>query len=129
VIIPPFATVTSAYIQFTVDETGASPTQLTIEGQASDDAAAFSATANNVSSRPRTTAAVAWAPVPWNTINEAGPNQRTSDLTSIVQEIRTRPGWHSGNAMAFVITGTGRRTAVAYDGSPVGAAHLIIDYQ
>ena len=129
VIIPPFATVTSAYIQFTVDETGASPTHLTIEGQASDDAAAFSATANNVSSRPRTTAAVAWAPVPWNTINEAGPNQRTSDLTSIVQEIRTRPGWHSGNAMAFVITGTGRRTAVAYDGSPVGAAHLIIDYQ
>jgi hypothetical protein len=129
VTIPAFATITSAYIQFTVDEAWSIPTQLTIAGQASDNPATFSTTNYNVSSRPRTTATVAWAPVPWTIINQSGPDQRTPDLTNIVQEIKSRPGWISGNAMVFVITGTGRRTAVSFDGSSVAAARLIVSYQ
>ncbi|HZN38534.1 MAG TPA: hypothetical protein VFD82_07000 [Planctomycetota bacterium] len=129
VLIPASASIQSAYIQFTVDEPGAIATQLTIAGQASDNPGAFTTATNNVSSRPRTTATVAWTPVPWTTVNQAGPDQRTPDLASIVQEIRNRPGWSSGNSMVFVITGTGCRTAGAYDSSPGVAARLIISYQ
>jgi len=46
-----------------------------------------------------------------------------------VQQIVSRPGWVSGNAMAFVVTGTGTRTAIAYDTSPTLAAKLIVNYQ
>jgi len=48
-------------------------------------------------------------------LDERG-DQRTPDLGSIVQEIVARPGWVRGNALAILITGTGRRTAEAYEG-------------
>ncbi|HZN38533.1 MAG TPA: hypothetical protein VFD82_06995 [Planctomycetota bacterium] len=127
--IPAGAVITSAYVQFTVDETGSTPTLLTFAGHASDNAAAFAGTAANISSRPRTTATVAWAPVAWTIVHEAGPNQLTPNLASIVQEITSRPGWSPGNAMVFVITGSGTRIASAYDDSPAVAAQLIVNYQ
>ncbi|HEX6812623.1 MAG TPA: hypothetical protein VF384_13435 [Planctomycetota bacterium] len=127
--IPAGAVITSAYVQFTTDTTKSTATQLTIAGQASDSAAEFRTTASSISTRPRTTATVAWAPVPWTVVNEAGLNQRTPNLGSVVQEIVNRPGWISGNAMVFVITGTGCRIATAYDHSPAAAAKLIVNYQ
>jgi hypothetical protein len=45
-----------------------------------------------------------------------------------VQEIVTRPGWTSGNAIAFIISGTGHRTAVAADGLGGSPASLIVRY-
>ncbi|HZN38532.1 MAG TPA: hypothetical protein VFD82_06990 [Planctomycetota bacterium] len=127
--VPPGAVITSAYVQFTTDEATSITTQLTIAGQASDNAPTFGSTASNISSRPRTTSTVAWAPVPWTTVGEAGPNQRTPNLASIVQQVVNRPGWSSGNAIVFVITGTGTRTASAYDDNPALAARLIVNYQ
>jgi hypothetical protein len=62
-------------------------------------------------------------------VSEAGPNQRTPDLAGIVQEITGRPGWVSGNSLVFVITGTGTRTASAYDVNPALAAQLVVNYQ
>jgi hypothetical protein len=61
-------------------------------------------------------------------LNEAGPNQRTPNLASIVQEIMNRPGWIPGNAIVLVITGTGTRTAIAYDRTPAAAAKLIVNH-
>jgi hypothetical protein len=127
--IPRGAAILSAYVQFTTDETKSTAAQITIAGQASDNAPTFTTVAASISSRPRTTATVAWSPVPWTIVNEAGLNQRTPNLASIVQEIVNRPGWVSGNAMVFVITGTGCRTASAYDRGPTVAAKLTVNYQ
>ena len=69
-----------------------------------------------------------WSPVPWNTVNEAGPNQRTPSLSSVVQEIVDRPGWSSGNALVFVITGTGERVAESYNGDRAGAPLLHVEF-
>ena len=60
---------------------------------------------------------------------EAGVNQRTSNLGSIVQEIVSRPGWASGNAIVLVITGTGTRVASAFDDNAALAARLVVTYQ
>ncbi len=56
-------------------------------------------------------------------------DQRTPDLKSIVQEIVDRAGWAQNNSMAFIITGTGKRTARAYDVSATKAPKLVITYQ
>jgi len=40
-------------------------------------------------------------------IADPGQNPRTPDLSPIVQEIVDGSGWDSGNAMVFIITGTG----------------------
>jgi hypothetical protein len=129
VTIPHGAIVTSAQLQFTAKRSTSSATQLVIAGEASDDAAEFSSAANDISSRTRTTATVAWAPAPWTTVDQAGPNQRTPDLASIVQEIVSRPGWVSVHAMVFVITGTsGTRAAYSHDGSHSRAPRLVVSY-
>jgi hypothetical protein len=114
-------------VQFEADETQSEATTLSIRGQAADNALTFSS-ATKMSTRPRTTAAIAWTPSPWTLVSEAGVNQRTPDLTPVVQEIVGRPGWASGNALALIITGTGHRTARAYDGKPAGAPLLHLEY-
>jgi hypothetical protein len=128
VTIPQGATVVNAYVQFQVDELSSVGTSLTIEGDDRDDAPTFISSNGNISSRTRTTAAVPWSPVEWVTVGEAGPDQRTPDVGSIVQEIVGRPGWSSGNSLVVIITGTGERVAEAYDGSSAGAPLLHVVY-
>jgi hypothetical protein len=126
--LPPGATIVRARIQFTVDETDSVATSLTIEGEASDDASAFAAVDGDVTSRPRTSHTVAWNPPPWAVIGDSRPDHRTPNLAAVVQEIVDRPGWSAGNAVAFVISGSGHRTAEAYDGVPERAAILEVHY-
>ena len=129
VAIPPGATILAAHVQFQVDETGSAATTLTIAGQASDDAAPFARTTRNLSTRARTAAAVGWTPPAWPAAGAAGAAQRTPDLAPIVQEIVDRPGWSSGNALALLVTGTGKRVAESFDGVPGGAPLLHLEYR
>ena len=124
--IPPGATIQSAYIQFQCNTKTIGAASLTIEGQAADNPVTFAKTTNNISSRPRTSADVGWVPAPWSTVGAQGPDQQTPDLTSVVQEIVNRAGWASGNAMAFIITGTGVRAAESFNGTFAPVLH--IDY-
>ena len=127
--VPQGSTIVSASIQFTTDETDSGPTSLVIRGHDTNNAGNFTNNDYDISSRTLTTATVAWNNVPaWNSVGQAGPNQRTPDLGSIVQEIVDRGGWSSGNSMVFVITGSGTRTAESRDGSSSGAPVLTIVY-
>lgn len=128
VAIPPGATILTAYLQFQTDETSADPVALTIQGEATDHAMPFSWTIRNISPRPRTSSAVAWAPPPWSFVDEAGPAQRTPDLAAVLQEIVSRPGWTSGNALALIITGTGKRVARSFNGLHTGAPLLHLEF-
>ncbi|MGH9146693.1 MAG: PKD domain-containing protein, partial [Vicinamibacterales bacterium] len=128
VAVPRYAVIGNAWIQFEADRTGSVATSLTVQGQAADSASAFTTATANLSSRPKTTAAVAWSPVPWNSAGAAGPEQRTPNLSSVMQEIVNRPGWSSGNSLAIFITGTGQRAAQSYDGSSAGAPLLHVEF-
>jgi len=128
VTIPPGATITNAFVQFQVDETGNTTTALTIRGEATGDAAPFASATGDLSTRSTTASAVAWAPAAWNTVGEAGTDQRTPDLAAVIQEIVDGPGWASGNAMAIIITGTGKRTAEAWEGDASGAPLLHVEF-
>jgi hypothetical protein len=128
VTVPRGVTIRNAFVQFEVDEPTSQATSLTIAGQASDRAASFTTAARNVSARPRTTATVSWSPAAWPTEGAAGAAERTPSLAPVIQEIVSRTGWTSGNALALIITGEGRRVARSFDGQPDGAPRLRIDY-
>jgi hypothetical protein len=125
--LPPGAVVASAGLQFSADEAQSENTALTVRAQAADSAPSFTTDANNLT-RPLTDAAVPWGPAAWATIGERGPLQRTPDLSPLVRVVIARPGWMSGNAMAFIITGTGHRTAEAADKAGGLPPTLTIDY-
>src|SRR6185295_1676615 len=97
-------------------------------GQLSGDTVTFTTASNNVSARPRTSAFVNWTPANWPTVGAAGPDQRTPNVASIVQEIVNQATWASGHALVIIITGTGHRVAVAHDGTPAGAPLLHVEY-
>jgi hypothetical protein len=126
--IPAGATITSAYIQFVADESQSGTTNLTVAAQAADDAKTFTSASLDVSSRLRTIASVAWSPAAWST-GEVGADTRTPDLSAVVQQVVSRPGWGSGHAIAFIITGSGQRTAESKDGSSSKAPLLHVEYR
>ena len=63
-----------------------------------------------------------------NTVAVSTNNPKTPDIRDIIQEIIERDSWASGNAMAFMITGTGTRRAVSYDSNSSLAPLLHVDY-
>jgi hypothetical protein len=126
--IPAGASIESAYIQFAVDEVSSGSCSLSIRGHNADNSEPFTTADFNVSGRSVTSAVVTWAPPVWPTVGAAGPDQKTPDLSSIIQEIVNRPGYTSGSAVSIIITGTGKRVAEAYEGSESAAALLTVDY-
>jgi hypothetical protein len=126
--IPKNSTISKAYIQFSVDETSSGTTNLIVSGEDIDNANYFSKNKYDITSRIKTSRYAVWSPPAWNTIDEAGADQRTSDLTAIVQEIVNRGGWSSGNNMAFIIAGSGKRVAESYNGESDEAPLLHIEF-
>jgi len=133
--IPQGAIITNATVQFMVDETDTeNPTNVTILGELAPNSTQFTTTAFDISSRPMTLSAVQWNNIPlWSNPPgdtgdcdggcDAGPAQRTPDLTPIVQEIVNQPAWMAGNALSILIrppVGDGpavlmERTAVSFN--------------
>lgn len=120
--------ITSANISFTAAEAQSKSTQLTIYGEAADNSETFQEVKNNILNRATTTATVSWNPSAW-AVEESGAAQKTGDVTEVLTEILTRSGWKSGNAVTFIVTGTGQRIAHSYDGAADKAPVLTIKYK
>lgn len=114
--VPRGSEIVSAKIQFRTDEAGSVSTNLAIRGIADDNTPTFLSNSGNISSRPTTAGKVDWSVPAWSVIGEEGPKQLTPELKTLVQAVVDRPGWLKNNAVAFVIDGSGRRTAEAKDG-------------
>ncbi len=126
ITIPQGATVTNAYLEFTVDETDTESTNLTFHGENTDSSSPFTTANYNITNRSKTSSYIPWDNVPsWTTV---GDTHQTPDLTSIIQEIINRPSWQSGNALTIIVNGIGQRTAEAYEGSASQASLLHIEY-
>lgn len=125
VTIPQGSTINSAYLTVYLGNDADDP-DLLIWCQDADDTAAFTTTNDDISGRTKTTASVAWQ----DTNLGYSQQVQTPDLKTIVQEVIDRPGWTSGNSIAFILLG---QTA-AYDfvmaawDSSDPEAELDIDY-
>ncbi len=125
--IPQGAEISNAWLQFTADETSYGACSLLIRAQAADDAPLFKKLKYDLSLRQLTSNFISWQPDNWTIVGEAGLSQRSPNLAAVLQEVVDRPGWQAGNSVAFAITGTGRRTAVAFDGSAADAPRLVVE--
>lgn len=130
--IPKQSTITNAYVQFVADaSSGGTNVDLDIWAHASDNAPQFAGgVPNNLSSRTPTSAVVSWSVGSW-TAGHSGSAQQTEDLTEVIQEVISRPGWSSGNALALIIKHEGAsnlREAVSYDGNSSEAPKLYVEY-
>ncbi len=124
ITIPQGAVVTNAYLEFVADEAQTGATSLAISAEATGNAATIPTTAYALTSKTKTTATASWSNLPAWTV---GNTYQSADISSVVQEIINRGDWASGNAMTFIIEGTGRRTAESFDGT--AAPKLMIDYE
>ncbi|RDE24101.1 VWA domain-containing protein [Motiliproteus coralliicola] len=129
--VPSGATITSASIEFTIDEqqaVSADPVTVLVSAQAHDDPPGFTSSSYNISSRSKTTANVTWA----ITDNPAvGATLTTPNLSAVIQELVDRGGWSDNNAIAFIIehvSGTGVRWPESYDGGALIAPKLNVTY-
>jgi hypothetical protein len=124
--VPPGALVVNAYVQFHSHSTGGQSTSLQIYGEDAFQARAFSSEPKDISTRIRTESSLVWNDVPaWSAVQQA---HETPNLALIVQEIIGQENWRSGNPMAFIFTGNGKRSAASYDGLPSAAPLLVIEY-
>ena len=88
--VPQGYSINHAWIEFSADETNnVNPCDLTIYGEAIDDAPYFSSTYYDISNRTKTSASVSWSPEDWTTVHAT---YRTSEMKTIVQEIVSRAG-------------------------------------
>lgn len=118
----------NAYIQFTVQKKSSELTTLTIKSEATDHALPFISTKFNLSERSFTAINTQWSPAPWDRDGASGIDQRTLDLSPIIQEIINRSGWSAGNSIALLVEGSGLRTAVSFDGAQASAPVLHIEF-
>jgi hypothetical protein len=126
--VPRNATVTAAYIQFEADKSDGGASSLTIKAELSANAAAFATSANNITNRPLTGASVAWSPPAW-TQGDRGAAQKTPDVKALVQAVVKQTTWNAGNAIVFVITGAGTRTAEASESGAAKAPRLRVEWR
>jgi len=126
--IPKNATITNAYVQFRVDGVSTAATSLMIRAENADNTPTYTSALNNISSRASTGTSVGWVPAPWPTVGAAGEAQRTPNLAALVQAVVGRAGWAQGNALAFQLSGTGMRKAVAFEGGASRAPLLHVEY-
>ncbi|NQV33290.1 MAG: discoidin domain-containing protein [Phycisphaeraceae bacterium] len=138
IAIPKGATITEAWVQFSADDVDndyhAADVSLVITGQMpSSEPATFTVNLNDMSDRPATTASVVWDVGQWMETHAMGPDERTPDITSIIQEIVNHDGWGGTVVLMFADNpaspSTGTREAESFDGTASEAPLLHISYQ
>ena len=126
VTIPPGAEIIEAFIVFTAPHRVVMPAVLNFAAEIGD-AAAFSGQHHDISGRSLGRATVTWASMlRWHKRDKP---HRSPDLSSIVQEIVYSDHWSQGGAMAFIVTGKGRRSVIAYDRDPASAPLLRVRFR
>lgn len=134
--LPKGANITSAIIQFQVDNTGSDPVEMTIYGENSGNSVPFQESNSNLSDRALTNASVVWNIPAWVNEGDRGPAQASVDCSSVIEEIVNRSDWVPGNSIAIIMKPTGvsltatsnsgGREAEAGPGSD--SAELILSY-
>ena len=129
--VPPGATITNAYVQFTADEATTVTSNLRVRAQLAPTPATFAAVKNSISSRPVTAAFVDWSVTGgWPTKAARTALQRTPDLKLVIQEIVGQAGWASGNPVVILVreNPTARLVASAFEDGAANRPVLHIEY-
>ena len=125
VTIPNGATINTATLTGEMIGTTRDDPSFNIHCEAADNAGTFTSTNGDISGRTLTTAN---ATITATNVG-AGP-YAFPDIASVVDEVTSRVGWSSGNALVVILDGQagGDSEFDSYDGAPSTAFKLDIDY-
>ncbi|GGW86100.1 PilC/PilY family type IV pilus protein [Alteromonas halophila] len=129
--IPQGATITSAYIRLTASRYNIANTELTIKGELTPDASAFSSGSNDLSSRDTTVNEVRWDSD--NSFPGTDEVVTTPDISAVVQELVDQDGWCGGQDLNILMEGNSSdsasgREARSYDRGRSGSPQLVVTY-
>lgn len=116
--LPANATVLYSYIQFRADaaspvdgsdtpdnpDDDLPPLVAVISGEKANSSATFFSAIRNLSGRTDTDATVEWSPPRWSQGSTDPATKQTPDITSIVEEIASRPGWDGADGVGGTMT-------------------------
>lgn len=126
--IPQGSVVVSATLQLFARFQSAAPAPLVLAGDDTGNAEDFFGPARNISTRPRTSSTISWT-----LTSKVFGWVNSPDITSIVQEIMSRPDWQTGGNLALLLDpapNTGNyATWAAYEGDPTLTARLLIRFE
>jgi hypothetical protein len=120
--VPQGAIISQAAVQFTCKESARSfgKVVVRVEVEASVTPSNLVAGYYNVSTRPMTNAWVDWSPPTWRVVNEAGPNERTPDISVLLQNLVMQPSWAANRTVLITFrrspVDTGYNLRIAYSG-------------
>jgi hypothetical protein len=128
--LPQGATITRTVLRVRSYQSWSNALHLKVSAEAADNPGSFVDASVQPSARVKTTARVDWDPAAW----ASGAWYESPDLQVVIQEIVSRPGWASGNALVLLLADDGSATSVsrliyAYTTSaPANGAELKIEY-
>jgi hypothetical protein len=125
VTVPPGSTINSAYLTINITSTTYDDPDVTVRSSGEANPATFNTDAGHVTNRAKSAAFVSWI------ASNIGAGARNSpDLAALVAETITLPGWASGNAIAFYLTGNSGASSIRCAGYDSGSNYpqLTIDY-
>lgn len=92
------ADIVESYINFNISNVDFSSPDVILRGEAVDNAALLTTAANDITNRTRTDAAVVWQATG---LGSGGKN--TPDISTILREITSRPGYAPGNRICIIV--------------------------
>jgi hypothetical protein len=127
VTIPNAATINLATLELLASSNAYGSPELVIHGVNEDDAVAPT-TAGEYAADPRVASSV-----PWDTAWEADAWEQSADIKTIIQDIVSRGGWVSGNALMLQVvddlgSGTNAVYVKMFETDPAEAAKLYVEY-
>jgi hypothetical protein len=125
--VPHLATITSAKLHFTAAAASTGSATFQIHVVDSPNANPFGPPLVDLDTLPLIAGHVDWAPGQWAKVGDLESTD-PADLSSLVQAIVNKKEYTPGNAIAFIITGSGGRTAAAFESSSLDPAFLTVDY-
>ena len=129
--IPGGSTINSATIKFTADGVDVGNLLIPVVAEIDLDGEEFGDD-TPLTGRVYSSTTVLWDPDPWFP-GDCGANTTTPDLSALVQEIVDQPGWTEiSRSFVFIFQNdpmdSSERIAVAWDGDPLQAAQLTVDF-
>lgn len=125
--IPAGATITSATLEVFSNSGGDTSFSVDLTAQDADNPATFATTANNLTSRPITSAQTLWST--GLVTYTVGQSLVSPNFASSIQEVIDRGGWASGNSLVVLTTfNSGDKGIFKRSGSTTYAPRLHISY-
>lgn len=125
VTVPPGSTINNAYLTVNITSATYDDPDITIRSSGEANPATFTTAANHITNRAKSTNSVAWS-----ASNIGAGNRNSPDLATLVAESIALPGWASGNALAFYLTGNSGSSSIRFASYDSGGNYpqLTIDY-